>query len=126
DLSHSVRAAVHYQGGRLEEALGDLEAARNYAWYGQTMASPLFARVAERFLRAQVLFELGRYDEAKRWFSTLGEISPSDLPYRSIARLRLSEIAEREDDPVAAEGYRTTFENLWSDADPEMRARVSE
>lgn len=126
DLSHSVRAAVHYEAGRLEEALGELEAARNYAWYGQTMASPLFARVAERYLRAQVLFELGRDEEAKRWFSTLGEISPSDLPYRSVAQLRLSEIAEREGDREAAADYRATFETLWSDADPEMLARVSE
>ncbi|MCL7982914.1 MAG: hypothetical protein M8862_10350, partial [marine benthic group bacterium] len=101
-------------------------AARNYAWYGQTMASPLFARVAERYLRAQVLFELGRDEEAKRWFSTLGEISPSDLPYRSVAQLRLSEIAEREGDREAAADYRATFETLWSDADPEMLARVSE
>jgi tetratricopeptide (TPR) repeat protein len=117
---------VHYRAGRFEEALDELEAARNYAWYGQTMASPLFARVAERYLRAEVLFELGRDEEAKRWFATLGEISPSDLPYRSVAQLRLSEIAEREGDMEAAADYRATFETLWSDADPEMLARVSE
>lgn len=126
DLSHSVRAAVHYEAGRLDEALAELEAAKNYAWYGQTMASPLFARIAERYLRAEILLELGRYDEAKRWFSTLGEISPSDLPYRSVAQLRMSEIAEREGDPAAAERYRRTFEALWSDADPDMLARVGE
>jgi tetratricopeptide (TPR) repeat protein len=89
------------------------------------MVSPLFSRVAQRFLRAEILFELGRYDEAVQWYSTIGEISPSGLPYRSVALLRLSEIAAASGDQESAAIYRTAFEELWSDADPEMLAEVS-
>jgi len=124
DLSRSVRAAVHYYAGRPQEALAELEQARNDAWYGQTMASPLFARVAERFLRAEILFELGRLDEAEAWYETLGEISPTEYPYRSITQLRLAEIAERRGDVEAASARRAAFEALWADADPDLGAQV--
>ena len=126
DLALSVRAAVHYEAGRLEEALATLEAARSDAWYGQTMASPLFARIAERFLRAEILFQLGRYDEAEAWYASIGEISPPELPYRTIAYLRLSQIATRIGDADTAARQRARFEELWADADPEMRAQVAE
>jgi tetratricopeptide (TPR) repeat protein len=121
-----VRAAVFYEAGRLEEALAELEAARSDAWYGQTMASPLFARIAERFLRAEILFQLGRYDEAEAWYGSIGEISPPELPYRTVAHLRLSEIATRRGDQEMAERQRDRFEELWADADPEMLAQVAE
>ncbi len=125
DLSQSVRAAVLYGAGRLEESLEELAGARHSAWYGQTMVSPLFSRVGQRFLRAEILFELGRYDEAVQWYSTIGEISPSGLPYWSVALLRLSEIAEAQGDAQSAASYLEAFEELWADADPEMLAEVS-
>jgi len=125
DLAQSVRAAVLYEAGRLEEALDELVGARHSAWYGQTMVSPLFSRVGQRFLRAEILFELRRYEEAVRWYSTIGEISPPGLPYRSVALLRMSEIAAAEGDTERASMYRAAFEELWSDADPEMLAEVS-
>ena len=125
DLSQSVRAAVLYEEGRLEEARGELVGAPHSAWYGQTMVSPLFSRVGQRFLRAEILFELGRYEEAVQWYSTIGEISPPGLPYRSVALLRMSEIAEATGNTERAGMYRAAFDALWSDADPEMLAEVS-
>lgn len=126
DLSHSVRAAVHYQAGRLEQALAELEAPHYDAWYGQTMVSPLFARVAERFLRAEILFDLERYDEAEDWYTTIGEICPSGLPYRTVALLRLASIAEERGDAAIAADYQSQFDALWAEADPDLLARVSE
>ncbi len=125
DLAHSIRAAVLYEAGRLEEALAELEMARTNAWYGQTMASPLFARVAERWLRAEILYDLRRYDEAHDWFETIGEVSPSGLPYRSMALLKLASIAEIRGDTALAAEYRARFDALWADADPDLRARVT-
>ncbi len=126
DLAQSVRAAVLYEAGRLKEALDELVGARHSAWYGQTMVSPLFSRVGQRFLRAEILFELGRYEEAVQWYSTIGEISPPGLPYRSVSLLRMSEIAAAEGDTERASIYRAAFEELWSDADPEMLKQVGE
>ena len=126
DLSHSVRAAVHYAAGRLDSTLAELESPHYDAWYGQTMVSPLFARVAERFLRAEVLYELGRLEEAEGWYATIGEISPSGLPYRSVALLRLASIADERGDTASAAAFRAQFDAHWADADPQLLAQVGE
>jgi tetratricopeptide (TPR) repeat protein len=121
DLAHSVRAAALRSEGRAAEALAELERARTDAWYGQTMSSPLYARVAERFARAELLLELGRLDEAKGWYSSIGELSPFELPYRSVSQLRLAQIADRRGDAAAAAEHRAAFEAAWREADPAMR-----
>ncbi len=122
DLAHGVRSASLRAEGRLAEALTELEAARVDAWYGQTMSSPLYARIHERFARAELLFELGRYDEARGWYANIGQVSPFELPYLAMSHLRLSEIAERLGDAAAAVEARARFEELWRDADPAMKA----
>ena len=91
------------------------------AWYGQTMASPLFARIRERFLRAELLFELGRIEEAENWYGSIGQISPFEIPYLAATHVRLAEIADRLGDSTAAAEHREAFERLWTDADPEAR-----
>jgi tetratricopeptide (TPR) repeat protein len=86
------------------------------------MSSPLYARIHERFARAELLFELGRYDEARGWYANIGQVSPFELPYLAMSHLRLSEIAERLGDAAAAVEARARFEELWRDADPAMKA----
>ena len=124
DLAHGIRASVLREQGQLEDALAELEKARVDAWYGQTMASPLFARIYERFLQAEMLFELGRYDEAEGWYANIGQLSPFELPYLAPAHLRLAEIADHRGNAQAASEHRAVFEDLWADADPEMRSAV--
>lgn len=124
DLAHGIRASVLREQGRLEEALAELEKARVDAWYGQTMASPLFARIFERFLQAEMLFALGRYDEAEGWYANIGQLSPFELPYLAPSHLRLAEIADRRGNAAAASEHRAIFEDLWAEADPEMRLAV--
>lgn len=124
DLAHGIRASVLRRQGDLEGALDELEKARVDAWYGQTMASPLFARIFERFLRAELLFELERYDEAKGWYANIGQLSPFELPYVAPARLRLAEIAQRSGDVESAARHRRAFDDLWAEADPGMLSAV--
>ncbi len=125
DLAHGIRASVLRQQGRLEDALAELEKARVDAWYGQTMASPLYARIYERFLGAELLFELGRYDEAEGWYATIGQLSPFEQPYLAPAHLRLAVIADRRGDSAAAAAHRAAYEDLWFDADSLARAALN-
>jgi tetratricopeptide (TPR) repeat protein len=125
DLAHGIRASVLRQQGRLEDALAELEKARIDAWYGQTMASPLFARIYERFLGAELLFELGRYDEAESWYATIGQLSPFEQPYLAPAHLRLAVIADRRGDSDAAAAHRAAYEDLWFNADSLARAALN-
>lgn len=78
--------------GRPEEALAMLEGQSRHMWYAQTAVSPLFTQVRERFVQAELLRELGRLAEARRWYRTIDQLSLFDVPYRSVAEERLAEL----------------------------------
>ncbi len=124
DLARSVRAEILIREGRPERALAELEDARMETWYGQTMASPLYSQVYERFVRAELLYRLGRLEEARAWYANLTETSPFELPYLAVSHLRRSEIAERLNTAELARRHRARFEQLWRDADRGLLARV--
>jgi tetratricopeptide (TPR) repeat protein len=126
DLAHGIRSAVLRGQGRLEEALAELERAKMDTWYGKTFSSPMYARIHERFARAELLMELGRHDEAEPWYRHIAELSPFELPYLAVSHLRLAEIAERRGDTEAAAENRARFEDMWSEADPDLRQAVGE
>ncbi|MFQ5529861.1 MAG: hypothetical protein ACE5FP_05865, partial [Gemmatimonadota bacterium] len=90
DLALAVRAEVLRLDGRAAAALATLEQARLATWYAQTANSTLFSQVRERFVRAELLAEVGRVDEARRWYETVGQLSVFDLPYRIEAEKRLA------------------------------------
>lgn len=125
DLAHSVRSAVHHVAGRLEEALAELELARSATWYGQTMASPLYCLVFDRFARAELLLELGRDREALDWYAHLVETSPFETPYLALSHLRQAETYYRLGDMERAASHYEAFAELWSEADPGFQLRVS-
>ena len=67
DKARLVRAEVAWGRGRRQEALTTLEWARFWAAHSEideTGDSPFFTHMHERFVRAELLFELGRYEEA--------------------------------------------------------------
>jgi tetratricopeptide (TPR) repeat protein len=111
--------------GRGAEALAELEQAKMDTWYGQTMASPLYCQVSERFVRAELLRSLGRLPEALEWYASLVETSPFELPYLAIAHLRRAEIYDELDQPDRAAEHYARFVELWSDADPELQPQVA-
>lgn len=124
DLALSVRAQTLLQRGEAATALTELEQARMHTWYGQTLASPFYCKVLERFTRAETLLALDRPDEALRWYTNLVETSVFELPYLPIAHLRRAQISERLGDVEGAiEGY-TRFIEFWRDADPELQEMV--
>lgn len=90
DLALSVRAEALRLAGRPEEALALLEQAKLATWYAQTASSILFSQVRERFVRADLLAKLGRTEEARRWYETMGQLSVFDLPYWTGAQQRLA------------------------------------
>lgn len=126
DLGASVRAQILAQAGEPAEALGVLEGIARELWYIGTLSSPFYGQVYERFLRGELLFEVGRLEEAVPWFSTLSQIAPYELAYRALAYERLGQIHEALGNPVEAMEYHRKFVTLWRDADPALRPRVEE
>ncbi len=131
DLAHSVRAQVQLAGRDPQSrdpaarALAELEAARMETWYGQTMASPLYNQVFERFMRAELLLRLGRQQEALNWYANLVETSPFELPYLAVSYLRRAEVYDGLGQPEDARSHYARFIELWKDADPELQPEVA-
>ncbi len=124
DLATSIRAQILQAQGHTREALATLNAIDRQIWYNTALASPFYSQSFERFLRAELLFELGRLDEAAPWYAHSFQVGPYELAFRSVAYLRLAEIHERRGDADQAAKYYSRFSSLWKDADPELQPYV--
>jgi tetratricopeptide (TPR) repeat protein len=87
--------------------------------------SPFHAGVLERYLRADLLRELGRDEDALAWYASLGELSPFELPFLAPSHLPQAEIYERLGRRAEAAKHYARFIDLWKDADPEFQAAVA-
>lgn len=85
-----LRAAIARAEGRPGEGLALLESVRPELWFQLTVASPFFSLASARYLRAELLTELGRHREAAGWYGAMAERSPYELIYARAARERLS------------------------------------
>lgn len=82
-------------------------------WYQLTIMSPFYSGAYERYMRAELLRETGRYDEALAWYRTLGESSPFELIYVAPAHLRRAAIHERLGQKNEAAEQLTRAAALW-------------
>jgi hypothetical protein len=89
-LALGVRALVVRSRGHPEAALQLLERIQAPARREEVSQSPFHAGVLERYLRADLLRELGRDEEALAWYASLGELSPFELPFLAPSHLHLA------------------------------------
>jgi DNA-binding SARP family transcriptional activator/TolB-like protein len=126
DEAPLVRAEVAWGHGRRQEALTTLEQARFWTTHSseidETGDSPFFTHLHERFARAELLFELGRYEEALPWYRGF----VYDLLYTAPAHFRLAQIYQAKGDREQAIEHYTRFIELWRDCDPLLKPRVKE
>lgn len=92
-LGVELRAAIAQTEGRAGEGLMMLERFRPQLWFQLTVASPFFSLASQRYLRAELLRETGRQEEAAGWYSAIAQRSPYELIYAEPARRRLAEMA---------------------------------
>jgi tetratricopeptide (TPR) repeat protein len=121
DLAQSIRAHVLRNQGRPTEALFALERAKHVVQ--KEIFNPFFRKPQDRFLRGELLAELGRPEEALPWYASIGGYY-TDLPLIAPSHLRRAEIYERLGDAENAAYHYNTFIELWRDADPELRPMV--
>ncbi|MEN8374196.1 MAG: hypothetical protein ABFS34_01975 [Gemmatimonadota bacterium] len=126
DLAAAVEAEREWLAGEPLPALSRLDGARREVWYGQTMASPYFAQARERFVQAELLFELGRLEEALPWYEHLVELGPFELLYYPMAELRQAQAHARLGRDERAREHYVRFLDLWSNADPELQPLVED
>src|SRR4029079_9829693 len=73
----TLRAEVARNAWEFEKAIALLDAGPTEG----SLVAVLFSRAYERFLRAELLGEIGRDDEALRWYATQGQSFVPDLIY---------------------------------------------
>jgi serine/threonine-protein kinase len=123
-LARSVRAQVAYWAGKPADALRILSAAQPETWYQLAITSPFYSGAYERYLRAELLRELGRHEEALAWYSALGESSPYELIYLAPAHLRQAQIHEQHGRHDRAAFHAARAAELWDSCDAELRQSV--
>jgi tetratricopeptide (TPR) repeat protein len=89
-----LQAAIARAESRPDEALRILEQSHPRIWFQLTVASPFFSLASQRYLRAELLREVGRLSEAAGWYRSIAERSPYELIYAGAAQKRLSEMSD--------------------------------
>lgn len=120
-LARSIRARLALGAGDPRRAVADLDRAD----WGR-FESILNAEAGDRFLRAELLHELGREDEALGWYASIAQRATYELAYLAPSEMRQGEIHERRGErPLAIAHYRR-FVELWRDADIALQPTVAD
>jgi hypothetical protein len=90
-----LRARLARADGKPAEALALLERSRPELWFQLTVASPFFSLASQRFLRAELLEQVGRTEEAAGWYGAIAERSPYEVIYSAPARERVAALSGR-------------------------------
>jgi tetratricopeptide (TPR) repeat protein len=122
DFARSVRAQIDRVQGKPADALKKLEPI--LAETKNPLESPFVSEAYERFTRAELLYELGRYPEALGWYDHLVESSVFEFAYLPLSHLWRAEIRNRQGDSKNAAASYRSFLDFWGECDPELRPMV--
>jgi tetratricopeptide (TPR) repeat protein len=126
DLAHGLRARVAWRQGRLDEALAEFQRTRLRSPARYRLYSPFYKEQRERYLRADLLREMGRDEEALGWTSSFGIGWHFDTTYIAPLCLhRADYYAKLGQRGMAAEEY-AKFIDFWKDCDEELRPIADE
>ncbi len=126
DLMLGVRGAAALADGDSAAAAALLDGLRLETWQQLNVASPFFALGRERFLRARAYQQLGRWDDALRWYGSFTNTSLHDLVFVAPSHFHRAEIFEARGDLEAAVTHYERVAELWQDADQELQPLVAE
>jgi len=118
----TLRAELARASGQPDEALALLESVPINA----SISTVIGSRAYERFLRAELLQELGRDEEALRWYATQGQSFIPDMTYLAPAHFRQAQIYERRGDRARAAAHYRRFVELWGECDRDLRPVVDD
>ncbi len=126
DLALGLRAERARLEGRYQEALSLFAQVQvRYDW-NPVWASVFFAHDYDRYARAEMLYALGRLEEAYRWFAAHGAAYERGRMWEPHSHYRRGQIAQRLGWRDKAVSHYSTFIELWKNADPELQPLVNE
>jgi DNA-binding SARP family transcriptional activator/tetratricopeptide (TPR) repeat protein len=123
-FAFSIGAEWQRKQGRRADALAELERGARQTPFVPAWTSGFVSQAYERYLRAELLHELGRDDEALRWYGVFGDNSPYDLVYLAPSLYRQAQIYDARGDKALAVQRYARFAELWKNCDPELQPLV--
>lgn len=120
-LRFAVRGEIARSAGTPAVALAAFEHSARLTPYVTAWTSAFVSQAHERYARAELLHQLGRDEEALRWYRTFDQNSPYDLVYVGPASYRQGQILEAHGRPSEAAAQYQRFVTLWRDCDPELK-----
>lgn len=126
NLALGIRAQTARWQGRREAALELLAQIRPTARREEVSQSPIYALTLERYLRADLLRELGRGEEALAWYASMAQLSSFELVFLGPSHMRRAEIYEGLGKREEAAAHYARFIGLWKDADPQSQNLVAQ
>jgi DNA-binding SARP family transcriptional activator/tetratricopeptide (TPR) repeat protein len=124
-FSLSVAAERLRQQGHPAQALADLERSARETPFVPAWTSGFVSQAYERYVRAELLHDLGRDDEALRWYGVFGDNSPYDLVYLAPSLYRQGQIYDARGQKALAVDRYKRFVELWKEADPQLQSFVT-
>jgi class 3 adenylate cyclase/tetratricopeptide (TPR) repeat protein len=128
-LARHLRAHAALQRGNKEEALrilSETSALLPEMPASELWLSPFLWHAYERWVRAELLYEFNRLEEASKWHYSLAK-GPSwlSLPFAPVSHRRLAEIHEQLGRTDQAIGHYERFIEFWQECAPTLRPAVT-
>jgi tetratricopeptide (TPR) repeat protein len=125
DQVQGVLAQIAWTRGDEGGALAILQQAPMIRSYLLTVNSSFYALNYVRYMRAELLNALGRYEEAASWYCSFLEHSTYDVAFLGPSHFRRAEMYEKLGRPDEAARHYNRFLELWSEADAEYQPLVA-
>jgi DNA-binding SARP family transcriptional activator/tetratricopeptide (TPR) repeat protein len=125
-LALAVEAELARLAGEPARALALLDEMQALPSNMSVSFSAFYSQVRERFVRAELLHALGRFDDAARWYASVAESPPFGYVFFGPSLLRRAQAHDQKGERAAAAVLYRHFLDAWRDADPALRPAVDE
>lgn len=126
DWTRGVRATAAWRSGNVEDALREIDQFEGRVYYQLATASLFHTLAYEQYLRARLLEESGRLDEALQWYRSFEGTGLHDLIFLAPSHWRRGHVYRQLGDDATARTHYEQFLELWDRADAVFRPIVED
>ena len=126
-FAKTLRAVRAWYLKENDQVLAELENSQMFTNDVCAVCSRVHAQTINRFMRAEILFSCGEYDDALKWYNSLWD---GNLTWGSdhlgTTYLRTAAVHEERGESELAAQYYAKFIDLWKESDPKYQGLVDQ
>jgi len=126
-FAKTLRAVRAWYLKENDQVLAELENSQMFTNDVCAVCSRVHAQTINRFMRAEILFSRGEYDDALKWYNSLWD---GNLTWGSdhlgTTYLRTAAVHEERGESELAAQYYAKFIDLWKESDPKYQGLVDQ